>query len=70
MDKKDFRKTIKYRLAEAGMTQREFAEKLGITDAYLSNLIKCISDTQVAELWRDKIVKTLDELESGCPVEK
>lgn len=70
MERKDFRKVVKYKLAEANMTQRELAEKLGITEAYLSNLIKGISDTQVAELWREKILDVLAELERGCPVEK
>ena len=69
-DNLSFKEQIKDRLKTLGMTQKELADKMNVTESYLYYLLIGVSDTRLARERRKRIVEILDELESGCPVEK
>ncbi len=69
-DNLSFKEQIKDRLKTLGMTQKELAAKMNVTESYLYYLLIGVSDTRLARERRKRIVEILDELESGCPVEK
>lgn len=63
---KNFKRDVQYRLARIGKTQKDIAERMCITEPYLYYLLKGISDTQLAQAKREKIVAILEEFESEC----
>ena len=69
-DNLSFKEQIKDRLKALGMTQKVLAAKMNVTESYLYYLLIGVSDTRLARERRKRIVEILDELESGCPVEK
>ena len=69
-NKEDFKSTVKYRMAKLNITQNELAEKLGISYPYLSDILISKRNTPRVSYLKDKIVAMLDELESGCLIEK
>lgn len=69
-DNLSFKEQVKSRLKALGMTQKELAAKMNLTETYLYYLLIGVSDTRLARERRKQIVEILDELESRCPVEK
>lgn len=68
IDMPNFGLEVKKRLLEIDITQSAIAERLGISRAYLGDILK---DNRYAPDIRRKIICILDELESRCkPVEK
>ncbi len=71
MEKNLFKAKVQYRLAKLGITQKEIATRMNITEPYLCYLLKGISDTQLAKSRREEILEIINELEDRCkPVEK
>ena len=62
-----FGREVKSRLAYLEMSQTDLAKLIGKTQAYINDII---NDRRGAPDIRRKIVATLDELESRCPIEK
>ena len=62
-----FGREVKSRLAYLEMSQTDLAKLIGKTQAYINDII---NDKREAPDIRRKIISTLDELESRCPIEK
>lgn len=62
-----FGREVKSRLAYHEMSQTDLAKLIGKTQAYINDII---NDKREAPDIRRKIISTLDELESRCPVER
>ena len=67
---KNFKEEVKYRLVRLGLSQRELAEKMNISTPYLSQIINEDRESVTVECKKELILKTLDELESRCLIEK
>lgn len=73
MEKKvNFKAEVQYRLATINRTQKELAKRLKVSEPHLSNLLKCVTQTPYADFQREKILKSLREMEkeSRCLIEK
>lgn len=62
---KSFKMDIQYRLSKVGVTQQEFAERIGITPPYLSNILVFANtrDTPSMRIRKEQIVEELEKLE-------
>ena len=67
---KNFKEEVKYRLVRLGLSQRELAEKMNISTPYLSQIINEDRESVTVEYKKELILKTLNELESRCLIEK
>ena len=62
-----FGREVKSRLAYLEMSQTDLAKLVGKTQTYINDIIN--GKRNAADI-RRKIISTLDDLESRCPVEK
>lgn len=72
MDEKlSFRQQVKDRLKRLGVTQKELAEKMQMTEPAIHFLLIKVSDTKLAREKRIRIMEILDKLESEyTPIER
>ena len=67
---KNFKEEVQYRLVRLGLSQRELAESMNISTPYLSQIINEDRESATMKYKKEQVLKKLDELESGCLIEK
>ncbi len=67
IDAENFGIEVKKKLIDLKISQKFVAERMGIKQGYLSDILK---NNRYAPDKRREIVSILSELERGCPVEK